>query len=94
LRVTVRFFTYLREITQKREEEIDLPSGGTLEELLRLLSKNYGPQFTDYVFNERGEVQSHFHFLVNGKSITVLNGLKTKLTEGDKVAIVPPVGGG
>jgi len=94
MKVTVRFFTYLREITQKREEEIDLPSGGTLEELLRLLSKNYGQQFTDYVFNEKGKVQSRFHLLVNGKSITVPEGFKTKLVEGDKVAIVPPVGGG
>jgi molybdopterin synthase sulfur carrier subunit len=94
LRVTVRFFTYLREITKKREEEIDLPSGSTLEELLRLLSKNYGQQFTDYVFNMSGEVQSRFHFLINGKSIHALDDFKTILVEGDKVAIVPPVGGG
>lgn len=94
MKVTIRYFTFLREITQKREEEVDLPTDGTLEELLKVLSKNYGQQFTDYVFNERGEVQSRFHFLVNGKSITALNGLKTKLMEGDKVAIVPPVGGG
>jgi molybdopterin converting factor small subunit len=32
--------------------------------------------------------------LINGTGIPTLEGFKTRLKEGDKVAIIPPVGGG
>jgi len=94
MKVTVKFFTALREITQKREEEIELPSTATVEELLEILSKKYGRKFVDYVYDEKNNVRSHLQFLVNGRNTTILQGFKTKLVEGDKVAIIPPVGGG
>jgi len=46
------------------------------------------------VYDETGNVRSYLQFLVNGKSITTMQGFKTKLKEGDSVAIIPPVGGG
>ena len=94
MRVTVKFFTTLREITSKREEEMDLPNSITVEELLRLLSKKHGKRFMDYVYDDRGKVQPHLQFLVNGRSTITLQDLKTKLGDGDHIAIVPPVGGG
>ncbi len=94
MRVTVKFFTTLREITSKREEEMDLPNSITVEELLRLLSKKHGKRFMDYVYDDRRKVQPHLQFLVNGRSTITLQGLKTKLGDGDHIAIVPPVGGG
>jgi len=33
MKVKVKFFTVLREITQKREEEIELPNAATVERL-------------------------------------------------------------
>ena len=94
MKVTVKFFTALREITQKREEEMELPSTTTVEELLEILSKKYGRRFTDYVYDENKNVRSHLQFLVNGRNTTIPQGFKAKLVEGDKVAIIPPVGGG
>jgi molybdopterin synthase sulfur carrier subunit len=94
MKVTVKFFTTLREITDKREEEIKSSSDLTVGELLEQLSKKYGHRFMDYVYDKKGNVQSYLQFLVNGRSITTREGLKTKLKEGDRVAIIPPVGGG
>jgi molybdopterin synthase sulfur carrier subunit len=94
MKVTVKFFTILREITRKREEEIELPSTATVEKLMEILSEKYGRQFADYVYNDKKGMRSQLQFLVNGRSITTLQGFKTKLTDGDKVAIIPPVGGG
>lgn len=90
----VKFFTTLREITGKREEEIKLSSDLTVGELLEQLSKKYGRRFTEYVYDERGNVRSYLQFLVNGKSVAILQGFKTRLNEEDTVAIIPPVGGG
>lgn len=94
MKVTVKFFTNLRELTDKGQEEMELPRVITVEELLKHLSKKYGQQFTEYVYDERGNVRSYLQFLINGRSITTLQGFETRLKEGDRVAIIPPVGGG
>jgi len=94
MKARVRFFTTLREITGKKEEEVESSSTITVKELLTRLSKKYGKEFTDYVYDEKGEVRTHIQILINGRDIDVFQGLETKLKEGDTVAIFPPVGGG
>jgi len=94
MRVTVKFFTALREILGKREEVLEFSKGTTIKELLKHLSESYGQAFEEYIYNERGRAKSHLQFLINGKSITTLKGFETKLKDGDKIAIIPPVGGG
>ncbi len=94
MKVTVKFFTTLREIVGKPQEQIELSEATTVNELLQQLGERYGTKFTRYVYNEKGTVQGHLHFLINGKSITTQQGLKTKLKENDILAILPPVGGG
>lgn len=94
MKVTVKFFTTLREITGKREEEIKSSGNLVVDELLEELSKRHGRRFINYVYDETGSVRSYLQFLVNGKSIATMQGFKTKLKEGDSVAIIPPVGGG
>jgi len=94
IKVKVKFFTTLREIVDKKEEQIELSRSVTVEALLRQLSKKYGKDFEDYIYDELGNIRGHLQFLINGKSTTALQGLKTKLKENDQVAILPPVGGG
>jgi len=94
MKVTVKFFTNLREIIGKPQEQIELSEAVTVNELLQQLGEKYGEKFTRYVFDEKGAVRGHLHFLINGKSITNRQGLKTKLKENDIIAILPPVGGG
>ena len=94
MKITVKFFTSLREITGKKQDEIESSSTITLEELLNLLSKKYGQQFTDYLYNEKGNVRTYIQILINGRAIKALQGFETRLKEGDTVAIFPPVGGG
>jgi len=94
MKIRVKFFTTLREITGKKEDEIQPSSIITVKELLTQLSKKYGKQFMDYLYDERGNVRTYIQILINGRGINALQGLETKLKEGDTVAIFPPVGGG
>ncbi len=73
---------------------MDFSKTATVNSLLKQLSKKYGKEFDDYVFDELGHVHGHLQILINGQSVTTMHGLKTKLKEGDQVAILPPVGGG
>ena len=94
MKIKVRFFTSLREITGKKEDEIQSPSIFTVEELLSHLTKKYGREFTEYLYDEKGKVRTYIQILINGRGIKALQGFETKLKEGDTVAIFPPVGGG
>ena len=94
MNIKIKFFTTLREIVGKKDEQIQLSESTTLEALLKQLSKKYGEDFEDYVYDELGKVRGHLQFLINGKSASTGQGLKTKLREGDEIAILPPVGGG
>jgi molybdopterin synthase sulfur carrier subunit len=94
MKVEVKFFTSLREITGKKVDEIQLQNVITVEELLTLLSEKYGKKFREYIYNKKGKVQDFLSFLVNGKNINVLQGFDTELKQGDTIAIIPPVGGG
>ena len=92
--IKIKFFTILREIVGKKDEQVKLPESTTLDVLLKQLARKYGEGFENYVYDELGEVRSHLQFLINGKSASTAQGLKTKLREGDEIAILPPVEGG
>jgi len=97
LQVSVRFFTSLREIVDKKEETLEFSEGEkvTVDMVLKTLVQRYGNRFVEYVFDRKtGEVRGFLQFLVNGKSATTQNGLETELEDGDVLAILPPVGGG
>ena len=97
LTVKILFFTSLREITGKKEEVLDFSilDNPTVSKILGILSKYYGKQFVEYVYDLKTcTVRGFLQFLINGKSVSTLNGLNTKLSDGDILAILPPVGGG
>jgi len=95
LRVTVRYFATLREITGIREEQVELQNNAKAEELLNQLVRKHGSRFEEYVVEEKtGAVRAHILFLIDGTSLNSLGGLEARLTDGCVVAIMPPVGGG
>jgi molybdopterin synthase sulfur carrier subunit len=93
----VRFFTSLRELIGKKEETLKFPNSEavSVNTVLKRLAKRYGKEFVEYVYDRKtSEVKSFLQFLINGRSASALNGLDTKLEDGDVLAIIPPVGGG
>jgi molybdopterin synthase sulfur carrier subunit len=94
-KVTVKYFATVREIAGKKEDVFQVEDGATVESLLQILSKMYGSKFENYVFDEKTHTpRDYLQFLVDGKSASTLQGLKTKITDGCQFAIIPPVGGG
>lgn len=93
----MRFFAALRELVGKKVESLEFPNGEevTVESVLKRLVELYGKNFAEYVFDrETDDIQGYLTLLVNGRSTTTLDGMRTKLTDGDVLAILPPVGGG
>jgi len=94
MKVEVKFFTSLREITGTKVDTLQLQNTVTVDELITLLSEKYDKRFREYIYNKKGEPQEFLSFLVNGTNINNMQGLDTKLKNGDVIAILPPVGGG
>lgn len=94
MKVEVKFFTSLREITGKKVDILEILPEVTVYELIILLSNKYGNKFREYIYNKKGEPKGFLSFLVNGKNISIMQGFETKLKEDDVIAILPPVGGG
>ncbi len=97
MQITVRFFTVLREITEKKQETLEFQQNEkvTILKILNTLANTYGANFRDYVFDQQtGKIKGFLQFFINGQSSTALKGLETELKDGDMLAIIPPVGGG
>jgi MoaD family protein len=97
MRVSVRFFTSLREITGKREETLEFPDSKnvTVNTVLHRLTEEYGRSFREYVYDRRSsKVKGFLQFLINGRSPSPEHELDAELVDGDVLAIIPPVGGG
>lgn len=96
MRVSVRFFTNLRELVGKREETLEFADGEkvTVELILKRLAELYGKGFVEYVYNKSGKIKGYLQFLVNGRSVSSQEDFERELSDGDVLAILPPVGGG
>lgn len=88
----VKFFATYRQITGCKS--YDVPAPGNVLALLEELSERW-PAFRELVLNEDGtDKGDDVIIMVNGRHIDHLDGVATKLTEQDYVAVTPLIAGG
>lgn len=87
--VNVRLFANLREIVGRPELLLEV---GTVRDVLKALLSDY-PALRGALC-EDGELRTYITVLVNGTNVRQSEGLDTPLSDGDEVAIFPPVSGG
>jgi molybdopterin synthase catalytic subunit len=81
VRVRVLAFARLRELLGGATHELDVPAGTTTAELWRTLAERC---------ESLGELADSTRLARNGRLVTQ----QEALTDGDEVALLPPVGGG
>ena len=69
--------------------EVDLPEGATVLDLIDYIDRNIHPGFRSMILDEKGEVKYPVEIAVNGRRIDFLQGLHTKINEGDQVLFSP-----
>lgn len=95
MRVKVEYLGFIKNMLKKRMEEVELTGGSSLDELLTTLSKRYGPPFQKDVFEPGQEdVKTGFVVTVNGVLMGQLEGVDTKLKNGDHVILMSLMSGG
>lgn len=93
MKVKVKFFALIREVAGVKEMEEEIGDNTTVRELLEKLCEKMPGKFRNLIFDGR-EVSKNLIILVNRRGIRELDGLETKLKDGDEVALLPPVSGG
>jgi molybdopterin converting factor small subunit len=87
----VRVPTQLRELTGGvGQVSVD---GDTVAEVLTALDTAH-PGFRDRLFDEAGKLRRFVNVFVADEDVRFLDGLDTKVTDGQTVSIVPAVAGG
>jgi len=95
MKVKVHYLGYIRNMLRRKEEELELEKDTSLSELLNRLAGIHGDPFKKEVF-EPGlkDVKMGFAVTVNGTLIGQLDGVETKLNEGDNVILMSLMSGG
>jgi MoaD family protein len=92
MEIKINYLTELRKLTKKKVEIIELSNHSTVENLFEILSKKYGQEFTDYIYDKRGMIKIYLQIIVNGRSI--VRDVQTELKDKDEIHILLSVGGG
>jgi molybdopterin synthase sulfur carrier subunit len=89
--VQVKIPTVLRKHTN--EEAVVQADGATIRDLIEDLSGRF-PDFRAKVVADDGNLHRFINVYANDEDIRYLQGLDTKLSDGDIVSILPAVAGG
>ena len=92
IRVTIKIFAQFRELLKKNKIEMEIENGADIFQVMNSLCSLYN--IRDEIFDKNNEIKEWVKILKNGRQIKFLNGIKTKLEQGDEIALFPPVSGG
>jgi molybdopterin synthase sulfur carrier subunit len=94
LKVTLRFVGSFGSLTGKRTLSITLDKSESLRKVIDNIAEKL-PKLKDALIDpELEKSRPNTLVIVNGKEISVLKGLETKLKDGDEVVFVPVSHGG
>lgn len=94
MRIKVRLLGQTGHTAGTSSLQVELAEGSDLRALLEALTSEYGEEFTRSVLREDGDVWASVALLVNGTSAWAIDGISSRLRDGDVVTILPVVGGG
>ena len=92
--VTVKFIGALRHASGTEKLALDCKYGTSLIDLMNEVTKELPALRRSLLDEQLEEPKPNTLILVNGREISVLNGLETKVNDGDEVVFVPVVHGG
>ena len=96
MKVTIEYLGYIKQsLGLTQAENLEIKTNASVRDLLVQLAEKHGEPFKKSVYlPEDKDLQPHHILALNGLMVNLINGLDTKLKEGDRVTIMPVVTGG
>ena len=92
--LTVKFIGALRHLSGKTQFAVTFKDGISIKDLVGKICQEMPELKHTFSDQELNDSRSNSLILVNGREISVMNGLNTALKEGDEVVLVPVAHGG
>ncbi len=92
--LTVKFVGALRHLSGKTQLTLGFQDGASIKAVIDTLGEEIPQLKRTFCDSELNDARSNSLILVNGREISVLDGYKTKLSDGDEIVFVPVVHGG
>ncbi len=92
MKVRVRFFARFRELFGP-EHTAEVEEGTSVATLLQTIARDH-PEGRSALFDENGAFRSYVILMHNGERIETSRAGDIQVSEGDEVAVFPPVAGG
>ncbi len=93
MRVKALYYATFRQITGRKEEEVELKNNARVSDLLSFLFKKYGREFRESIMDDGG-LRMGVKILLNGRDVDFIDGFDTELRDGDVVHFFPAIAGG
>ena len=97
MKVTVKFFATVRQVTQVAQVELELGNshGVTVGDVMELLAAEFGAKFKDEVLKPTGGISENIRILLNGHFIDRKGQpLSYAISDGDTLFLFPLSAGG
>jgi molybdopterin synthase sulfur carrier subunit len=92
MKITLKAFAFFRDILDKISQ-LEISPDEDIQALLDRLCKQHS-QLRGMLFDNDGQIKQLVIILKNGRNIVYLQGLATKIEDGDIISLFPPVAGG
>lgn len=92
--LSIKFIGALRHISGKTQLTVNSQESTSIKKLLIKLRQEFPSLEKTFADQQLNDSRSNTLILVNGREISVLNNLETKLNDGDEIVFVPVVHGG
>jgi molybdopterin synthase sulfur carrier subunit len=89
LRVKAVFIQEFYKLMGRFELEVELPEGATVRDLIEYIDERIKPGFKQLILDSNGELRHPVEVAINGRRVDFLEGLNTRLKDGDRVLFSP-----
>lgn len=93
MRVELRFFATFREAVGQKTIEREFDADATVGDVLEAIEDAY-PELAGDILDDTGAIRPHLSVLKNGREVVHLEDTATRVEDGDRVSVFPPVAGG
>jgi molybdopterin synthase sulfur carrier subunit len=85
-------FSFKRELTDE-DWSLEVPAGTDVESAIQRLAERH-PALRPRLLDAEDRPRAHIDALINGSNVRFKGGLQTLLQDGDRLTLLPPIGGG
>jgi len=95
IQVEVRFLGIFQRLSGKKRFQVKLKEPATVRQLVMNLTETFSPEFKQVLVDPQlDDPRPNALILVEGKEISVLQGLETEVRDAEEIVLVPVVHGG